>query len=135
MPAALRCRHGMNREDGAAFRKAYNYLRGRSKFMRYAAYERVGIPRGSGVTEAACKTIYTQRRKLSGMCWGKVGAQTVLDLRVLLLSEVFDSEPPFAPRGCIAQAWSVAEVLRVWTIVARQAQQPAPSISAAVAAS
>ncbi|QNT69188.1 amylo-alpha-1,6-glucosidase [Defluviicoccus vanus] len=29
------------------------------------------------------------------------------------ISEIFDAEPPFAPRGCIAQAWSVAEVLRV----------------------
>jgi glycogen debranching enzyme len=30
------------------------------------------------------------------------------------ISEITDAEPPFAPRGCIAQAWSVAEVLRVW---------------------
>jgi predicted glycogen debranching enzyme len=30
------------------------------------------------------------------------------------LSEIFDGEPPFTPRGCIAQAWSVAEVLRAW---------------------
>ncbi|MBV8632144.1 MAG: glycogen debranching enzyme N-terminal domain-containing protein, partial [Silvibacterium sp.] len=28
------------------------------------------------------------------------------------ISEIFDAEPPYAPRGCIAQAWSVAEVLR-----------------------
>ena len=28
------------------------------------------------------------------------------------ISEVFDGDPPHAPRGCIAQAWSVAEVLR-----------------------
>ncbi|MGC8494362.1 MAG: amylo-alpha-1,6-glucosidase [Syntrophobacteraceae bacterium] len=28
------------------------------------------------------------------------------------ISEVFDAEPPFTPRGCIAQAWSVAEVIR-----------------------
>jgi glycogen debranching enzyme len=28
------------------------------------------------------------------------------------ISEVFDAEPPFTPRGCVAQAWSVAEVLR-----------------------
>ena len=28
------------------------------------------------------------------------------------ISEIFDAEPPFKPRGCIAQAWSVAEVLR-----------------------
>jgi predicted glycogen debranching enzyme len=30
------------------------------------------------------------------------------------ISEVFDAEPPYTPRGCIAQAWSVAEVLRCW---------------------
>lgn len=30
------------------------------------------------------------------------------------ISEVFDAESPFVPRGCIAQAWSVAEVLRCW---------------------
>jgi predicted glycogen debranching enzyme len=30
------------------------------------------------------------------------------------ISEVFDAEPPFTPRGCVAQAWSVAEVLRSW---------------------
>jgi predicted glycogen debranching enzyme len=29
------------------------------------------------------------------------------------ISEIFDADPPHAPRGCIAQAWSVAEVLRV----------------------
>lgn len=57
--------------------------------MRYAAYKRVGIPCGSGVTEAACKTIYTQRLKLSGMRWKKAGAQTILNLRVLLLSGVW----------------------------------------------
>ena len=28
------------------------------------------------------------------------------------ISEIFDAEPPFTPRGCCAQAWSVAEVLR-----------------------
>jgi glycogen debranching enzyme len=30
------------------------------------------------------------------------------------LSEIFDAESPYAPRGCAAQAWSVAEVLRAW---------------------
>jgi predicted glycogen debranching enzyme len=30
------------------------------------------------------------------------------------VSEIFDAEEPFTPRGCIAQAWSVAELLRVW---------------------
>ena len=26
----------------------------------------------------------------------------------------FDAEAPYAPRGCVAQAWTVAEVLRCW---------------------
>jgi glycogen debranching enzyme len=30
------------------------------------------------------------------------------------VSEVFDAEAPFTPRGCVAQAWSVAELLRCW---------------------
>jgi predicted glycogen debranching enzyme len=30
------------------------------------------------------------------------------------LGEIFDGDPPFTPRGCIAQAWSVAEALRAW---------------------
>ncbi|MBI2930651.1 MAG: glycogen debranching protein, partial [Planctomycetes bacterium] len=30
------------------------------------------------------------------------------------ISEIFDAEEPFAARGCVAQAWSVAEVLRCW---------------------
>jgi predicted glycogen debranching enzyme len=37
------------------------------------------------------------------------------DAGVGSVSEVVDAEPPYAPRGCIAQAWSVAEVLRVLT--------------------
>ena len=36
------------------------------------------------------------------------------------ISEVFDADPPFTPRGCIAQAWSVAEVLRAWLKIQRR---------------
>ncbi|BAU48292.1 glycogen debranching protein [Sulfurifustis variabilis] len=30
------------------------------------------------------------------------------------ISEIFDAEEPYAPRGCVSQAWSVAEMLRAW---------------------
>jgi predicted glycogen debranching enzyme len=33
------------------------------------------------------------------------------------ISEIFDAEPPYTPRGCMAQAWSVAEVLRCLLMV------------------
>jgi predicted glycogen debranching enzyme len=38
----------------------------------------------------------------------------LVDAGIGSVSEIFDAEPPFEPRGCIAQAWSVAEVLRAW---------------------
>jgi predicted glycogen debranching enzyme len=36
------------------------------------------------------------------------------------ISEIFDAESPFIPRGCIAQAWSVAEVLRCFALTAEK---------------
>jgi len=68
------------------YRTAYNYIRERTPFMQYAEYARVNIPLGSGVTEAACKTVVAQRLKLSGMRWTKAGAEVILNLRVMLLS-------------------------------------------------
>ena len=87
--AALRGRHKLRGKRLKDFRRAYRYLQKRRKHMRYAEYRRLGVPLGSGVTEAACKTVYTQRLKLSGMCWKKAGAQTILTLRVILLSGVW----------------------------------------------
>jgi hypothetical protein len=89
--AALRDLYGLQGTKRAEFRRAYRYLRARMPYMRYADYRRLGVPLGSGVTEAACKTVYTQRLKLSGMRWHKAGAQTVLNLRVLHLSGVWDA--------------------------------------------
>jgi predicted glycogen debranching enzyme len=40
------------------------------------------------------------------------------------LSEIFDGEPPHAPRGCVAQAWSVAEPLRAYVEDAMQVKPP-----------
>jgi glycogen debranching enzyme len=34
------------------------------------------------------------------------------------VSEIFDGDPPHAAQGCIAQAWSVAEVFRAWLATA-----------------
>ncbi len=44
------------------------------------------------------------------------------------ISEIFDAEEPYTPRGCIAQAWSVAEVLRSWV---KTAAVPQPALAAA----
>ncbi len=87
--AALRARRGLHgcRQD---FDRAINYLRKYRKHMHYAACRRRKLPIGSGVTEAACKTIFGQRFKQSGMRWHGPQGQHVLDLRVILKSGVWN---------------------------------------------
>jgi predicted glycogen debranching enzyme len=46
------------------------------------------------------------------------------DAGIGMISEIFDAEPPYTPRGCIAQAWSVAEVLRAYMAGANDAKPP-----------
>jgi hypothetical protein len=89
--AALRTLYKLRGDKRRDFGRAYRYLRDRMRYMRYAEYKTKGIPRGSGVTEAACKTVYTQRLKLSGMRWTRPGAQAILNLRVLQLSGVWQA--------------------------------------------
>jgi hypothetical protein len=71
------------------YQKAYQYLKKHQPWMDYAAYQRQGLPIGSGVTEAACKTVFSQRFKESGMSWNNESGQFILDLRVTRLSGVW----------------------------------------------
>lgn len=69
--------------------KAYRYLYERAGKMDYPTYRRLRLPIGSGVTEAACKTVFTQRFKQSGMKWKLEGGNSILILRVIALSGVW----------------------------------------------
>jgi hypothetical protein len=62
------------------------YFRNQRHRMQYARYLREGLPIASGVVEAACKTLATQRMKQSGMSWGQDGGQAILTLRSLTQS-------------------------------------------------
>lgn len=66
------------------------YFRKRRQRMRYAEMKAQGLPIGTGVIEAACKTLVTQRLKQSGMRWGQDGGQAILNLRGWAQSERFD---------------------------------------------
>ena len=81
----------LSKKKEETFRTAYRYIQSRTKIMRYSDYSSVHIPLGSGVTEAACKTVFTQRLKNSGMRWGHDGAKTILALRTILLSKSWPS--------------------------------------------
>jgi hypothetical protein len=72
------------------YHQAYRYIQTRTQWMRYHSYKRQKLPLGSGITEAACKVVFTQRLKRSGMSWTIAGGQVILDLRVIRLSRVWE---------------------------------------------
>lgn len=66
------------------------YFQRNRQRMRYAEAAAAGLPIGSGVVEAACKTLVTQRMKRSGMRWRDSGGQAILTFRGLIQSNRFD---------------------------------------------
>jgi hypothetical protein len=66
------------------------YFRRNRKRMHYAQIADNCLPIGSGIVEAACKTLVSERMKRSGMRWRHDGGQAVLTLRSLIQSDRFD---------------------------------------------
>jgi hypothetical protein len=58
--------------------------------MDYTTYRRLRMPIGSGITEAACKIVFTQRFKQSGMKWTIEGGRPIPALRVIHLSGIWE---------------------------------------------
>ena len=80
--------------------------------MQYWTWREQGLPVGSGVVEAACKSLVAQRLKLGGMMWSEDGAQAILTLRAWDQSDRFDRA-----WAMVAATWQ-AEVTTI---------QPAPT--------
>ncbi len=58
-------------------------------------------------------------------------ADHLADYGLGTIGEIFDGDPPHTPRGCIAQAWSVAEALRAWHALQQQpGSVPQPTLAA-----
>jgi hypothetical protein len=83
--------------------KAVAYFREHRHRMPYARLRAQNLPIGSGVVEAACKTLVSQRLKRSGMRWREVGGQAILTFRALCQSDRYD---------------------RAWALLATTYQQP-----------
>jgi hypothetical protein len=82
----LATKHGRK----AAVTQSLGYFRKHKKRMRYYDVQSRGLMIGSGVVEAACKTLVTQRLKQSGMRWSTGGAQAILTPRGWDQSDRFD---------------------------------------------
>jgi hypothetical protein len=98
---------GQNKE---ALQTELTYFLNQRPRMDYAIYLQQGLPIASGVIEATCKTLVTQRMKCSGMRWSMLGGQAVLTLRSVIQSDRWQ------------QAWSLiqAEFRKPVSIVKEQ---------------
>ena len=88
--AAIRNRRMVVGAARKTYRQAYDYLRTHIQYLDYVQYRRAHLPIGSGVTEAACKTVFSERLRRSGMAWSVEGGQRIVDLRVIHLSGVWE---------------------------------------------
>jgi hypothetical protein len=76
-----------NKEHREKIQASLTYFKNQKNRMTYSENAERGIPIGSGVTEAACKTIVKQRLCCSGMKWKDKGASVVLALRCMTHTE------------------------------------------------
>ena len=70
-------------------KEVLGYFRRNRQRMDYAGAAARGLPIGSGVVEAACKTLVTERMKRSGMRWREAGGQAILTVRGWAQSDRF----------------------------------------------
>ena len=100
--AALRSLQKLSKTQRKTYDEHYHYLLNHRDGMDYFSYQKAHWPIGSGITEVACKTVFTQRFKSSGMTWEPTpqfhpddhelltGGQTILTLRLATLSGVWN---------------------------------------------
>lgn len=81
------CAHSDTHQDAA---DCLHYFETNRRRMRYAEFRAMGLCVGSGVVEAACKTVVAARFKGAGMHWSVAGANAILALRCCLLSRRFE---------------------------------------------
>jgi hypothetical protein len=90
-------------------RRELTYVQNQRDRMDDAAYQSRGLPMGSGLAEAACKTLATQRLKRSGMSWRDGKQAMLLDFPALWWLKRHSQEPARvwarSLRGVFSKDW------------------------------
>lgn len=76
-----------NKKEKEVLEKTITYFKNHVSQMKYSTYIKNNLPIGSGVTEAACKTLIKERMCRSGMRWKDEGASFVITLRAIVLTK------------------------------------------------
>lgn len=80
----------LSKERLQEVQKQLNYFKRNGKYMDYYRFIENGWPIGSGVIEAACKSVVKQRMCRSGQRWSRKGGQSILSLRAYVKSGEWD---------------------------------------------
>lgn len=105
--AYLRTKHPRSKH----IKRSVAYFRKHRHRMSYVALKKRGLPIGSGVVEAACKTLVTQRLKRSGMRWSDEGAQAILTPRGWVQSDRYDQAWALVASTWHGQVVTVGQVI------------------------
>jgi IS5 family transposase len=81
----------LTEERREALSREVVFFRNNRDRMEYKQFREQGLPIGSGVIEAACKSVVKCRFCRSGMRWTRAGGQTILTLRTVLKSERWET--------------------------------------------
>lgn len=83
--------HHKRKPGSGPLKQELGYFRRNRARMDYARLRAQNLPIGSGVVEATCKTLVTQRMKRSGQRWSSDGGQAILTFRAFAQSDRFDA--------------------------------------------
>lgn len=111
---------GLRGSKMARLRTICGYLRKNRHRMRYHKYLAAGYPIASGVIEGACRHIVKDRLERTGMNWTVPGAQAMLDLRCVYLTDRWKSFIDFRVTRETERLYPYRETLRAlpWHLAA-----------------
>lgn len=81
----------LTKEQEVAIEGAGTYFRNHSELINYRKHRRAGRLIGSGAVESLCKQVFTMRMKGPGMFWSEDGAEHLMALRTLYVTDQWES--------------------------------------------
>jgi hypothetical protein len=83
-------KHGLTGSKRRTIASVCGYLETNLNRMRYDEYLREGYPIASGAVEGACRHLVKDRMERAGMHWTIAGAQAMLDVRSIHVSDLWN---------------------------------------------